>query len=69
MDIEAIHQLLKMSFIYTFFSGSKSNLTFYLWDSWVKCKLLIESWSQTHLQDYYKALKQIIKGPTGKDRN
>lgn len=69
MDIEAIHQLLKMAFIYAFFSGSKPDLTFSLWESWVKYNTLIEGWSQTHLQHYYKALKQIIKGPTGKDRN
>lgn len=69
MDTEAILQDLKIAFIYIFFSGSKPNLTFYLCGSWVKYKMMIEAWSQTHLQDYYKALKKVIKGLIGKDRN
>lgn len=41
MDTEAIPQVLEIAFIYIFFSGSKPNLTFYLWGSWVKYKMLI----------------------------
>lgn len=69
MDTEAIPQVLKITFIYIFFSGSNPNLTFYVWGSWVKFKTLIEAWSQILLQDYHKALKKIIKGLIGKDRN
>lgn len=69
MDSEAVLQVLKTAYTYIFFSDSKANLIFYLWSSWIKYKMLVEAWSQTHLQDYYKALKKIIKETTGKDRN